>query len=595
MVEKILRSAEGVPLFIEELARAFLEVPTERSGDRLVGLPSSLRGLLMARIDRLSPDGRETAQLAAALGREFRLEELRAVSPKDEATLREDLRELLQAELLFPRRSTPEERFLFKHVLLRDAAYQSMFKPTRQMHHARIAHALRERFTSLGQNRPDILAHHFGEAGETELAVDYWKQAGLAASLQGGYTEATHHLELGLDLLEQLPEDEARSRRELELLEHLGTALLSTRGYAAVEVEQTFTRARRIAERLGPDIPFRTLYGMWAVQLTRGEVESTAELVAQFYRLAERQPHPVTRTTAVGIDALRAFMVGDVARTRELMAPWRSWIAAPEHREFVHEWGYDGGLHWAAYMMWSLWILGLPDQAKAERDAMVAHAERDRNPYNLAIAQGFDVNLAQCCRDVKATLERSARQIAHAAEQRLPFWLGPAQCSHGWAVAASGDPEGGIAESRQGLGLFQAIGVRAVYPYHLSMLVDACLGAGRTEEGLAAADLALDECRRGLDRLYEAEILRLRGELLRVLGDEAAAEDCFRRALARAREQSARSFELRAAASLARQLRDAAKSSDALALLAPVYGAFGEGFDTADLIDARALCSALAG
>jgi TOMM system kinase/cyclase fusion protein len=595
VVERILRSAEGIPLFIEELARAFLDAPSERSGDRLMGLPSSLRGLLMARIDRLSPDGRETAQLAAALGREFPLDELREVSPKDEATLREDLRELLQAELLFPRRSTPEERFLFKHVLLRDAAYESISKPSRQRHHARIAHSLRERFTRLGQSRPDVLAHHFGEAGETELAVDYWKQAGLAANLQGGYVEATRHLERGLELLARLPEDEARSRRELELLEFLGTTLLSTRGYAAVEVEQTFARARRIAERLGADIPFRTLYGIWAVQLTRGEVESTAELVAQFYRLAERQPHPVTRHTAIGIDGLRAFLVGDVARTRELMAPWKSWIAAPEHREFVREWGYDGGLHWAAYLMWSLWILGLPDQANAEREAMIAHAEYDRNPYNLAIAQGFDVNLAQCHRDVEATLERSARQIAHAGEQRLPFWLGPAHCSHGWAVAARGDVDAGIAEIRAGLGLFQAIGVRATYPYHLSMLVDACLGAGRTEEGLAAADLALEECRRGLDRLYEAELLRLRGELLRTVRDEAGAEDCLRRALARAREQTALAFELRAAASLARQLRDAGKASDAQALLAPVYGAFTEGFDTADLIAARSLCSELGG
>jgi len=263
-------------------------------------------------------------------------------------------------------------------------------------------------------------------------------------------------------------------------------------------------------------------------------------------------------------------------------------------RSFIKEFGYDGGMYTFGYLAWTLWMLGYPDQAVAVRDRMLALANEVQHPYTLAVAQGFSANLAHDLREPAAALEVTEKAIALATRQKLYFWLGPATCLHGWARVEQGDVGAGVAEIQQGLGLMQAIGVRTSYPYHLSFLAEAHLATGAIEDGLTVVDEGLGACQTLLDCFYEPEFHRLRGELLGRRGDAAEGERCFRRALDGARRQSAKSLELRAAASLARLLADQGQRARAQRELRGVYERFTEGLESRELRAARELLAALA-
>jgi predicted ATPase len=369
--------------------------------------------------------------------------------------------------------------------------------------------------------------------------------------------------------------------------------LLATQGYAAPAVEEIFDRALRLCDQLGEVPPLRVLSGIWGVQLVRSHRESTADLLAKFRQLAKGSSDTSVLLAVHVWAGIRAFYTGDFAQARDEMTKGSEYYSTAGVRAFIQEFGYDGGIYAFAYLVWALWMLGYPDQAVAVRDQMLALADAASNPYTQAVAWGFSANLAHDLGEASAAVEVTEKAIALATRQKLYFWLGPATCSHGWARVQLGDAEQGIGEIQQGLGLMQAIGVRTSYPYHLSFLVEAHLGRGAVDEGLAAADEGIGLCRTLLDCFYEPEFHRLRGELLRLRGDVAEAEECFRRALEGARREGAKSLELRAATSLARLLRERTRIDEARALLAPVYEWFTEGFTSRDLREAKAVLAEL--
>ena len=594
LLERVVQHADGVPLFVEEVVCMLVESGALRDLDELADglglqIPSGLRDLLTARLDLLSASARGTIQLAATLGREFRYELLQAVACRDESLLRDDVRELLDAGLLYARRSVRAETYLFKHALIRDAAYASMTRPKRRELHLRIARSLRERFPDVEQDRPEILAQHYERGGDLETGVHYWKGAGDRTMARGAYVESISIFEHGVALLRDLPASRARTQRELALTESLGMALFLTRGWTAPEVEPKFAHALALCDELGGDVPIRVLFGMWAIRAVRSDRDAASRLCAAVQRRAAGSEDDRVRHAAHAWAGVMAFYGGDFPRARDEMTTAAEWSKTEGFKAFVREYGYDATIDVFAFLMWSLWLLGYPDRALDVSNEMRSIAERGRYPFAVAMALGYSANLARDRGETERVLELTQRSIAFANEQKLYFWLGPAMCTRGWALAQQGSLEEGVALIRRGLGIYDAIGVRSTYAYHLSGLIEAQLVSGAAAEALPPVREAIAQCETLLDCFYEAELRRLEGELLRVEGREEEAEASFRAALALANRQSAKSFELRAATSLARLLRERGTCTEARTVLADVYGWFTEGLETRDLRTARTL------
>ncbi len=594
VLEEVVRRTDGVPLFVEEVTRVLTESGVATGGAdegaldvTRFDIPGTLRDLLAARLDALSPTGRATAQLAAVLGREFRGDMLRAAATEDEAILREDLRELLDAGIVYHRRSALSESYVFKHALVREAAYESMMRSARTRLHLRVATTLRERFSEVERSQPEILALHFEQGGDLDTAVAYWKRAGDRTMARGAYVEAIRLFERGLVLLRRLPASRQRMQHELGFTESLGTALLLTRGFGAPEVEEKFTHALRLCEVIGgQDVPLPILAGVWNVQIARSDRRATAILLETMRQRAERFRDGVTMLSLHGWAGARAFYLGDFVQARDEMTKAAEWYHTEDYRSFVeHEQhGYDSGIFVYAILAWTLWILGYPERARDTCDETLAIAERTANPGTLAAALAYAANLARARRDLERVPELTTRCLALSTS-----WLGAALCTQGWAAVQQGDVEAGLAKIRKGLTFFERVGVHGTYDYHRSALIEAHLIRGETDEALPLVRDGLARCQTLLDCFHEAELHRLEGDLLRRRGDEAGAETAFRVALELARRQSARSYELRAAMSWARLLRDQGKRDAARDLLAPVYGWFTEGHDTHDLREAAAL------
>ena len=598
LLDQVVQRADGVPLFVEEVARELIESGAlsdadAGAADRVV-IPTSLRDLLAARLDRLSFGARETAQMAAVLGREFRYEVLHAVAGRPERVLRDELRELVQSGLVLPRRSARSESYVFKHALVRDVAYDGMLRAARVQAHRRVTAALRHRFAEVATQQPEVVAQHHEAGEEIEDAVDYWTLAGDRAAGRGAYCEAIQAFERGLRQVESLPPSRENAVRELALLTSLGTARLATQGYAAPAVEEAFVRAQRLCEALGADVPARVLHGIWGVAVMRSDRERTARLLPSFERLAQ-STNAVDLIASYSTQAVHAFFRGEFARARDGFERATSWYKTKSYESFLAEYGYDGGLYAYGYLMWSEWMLGRPARALAVRDDMCALAAAHPTAYGQAIANTFVANLAHAMGDVEHAFAVTARDIPALTEQKFYFWLASAMVNHGWAQAHRGDADAGTANAQAGVALLQNIGVRAMHPYRLAQLAEIHLQRGAVAEALAAIDEALGLSGEQLDCLFVPELQRLKGECKRRSQQAVAAEAHFRTALDLAVGQGARAFALRAAISLAElAAADASGRARARAVLEPIYESFSDGVDTADLRTARALLATLA-
>jgi predicted ATPase len=600
VVEAIVERADGIPLFVEEVTRVLIESGAfGKNGDRRTAdsiplqIPSSLRDLLTARLDNLSSGAKETAQLAALLGREFRYEVLQAVSRKNEWALHEDLTDLTAAGLVFHRRGVRSESYVFKHTLVRDTAYESMLRSTRQGLHLQVANVLRQRFPDIDEQRPEILAQHFEQAGELATAVDYWHRAGDRALKRAAYIEATQQLERGLGLLRSLPESPARDRQEIELLTTLGAALFTTRGHAAAEVEQTFSRARELCERIGEALSIKVVAGIASVYISRSDREATAALLPSLERLAERTDDAVASITGHALLGAVGFWSGDVVAARQHLAMAERFYGTEEFKRFSLEYGYDGGFFIYPYRMSILWTMGYPDQAQASwRDAL-ALAEASGNLYSILLALGFSATLTHNLGQSETTVQLADRLIALSSEQRLHLWSVIGMFARGGALTQQGHADEAIGLIQQGLDICKAVGLSCSYSYYLTYLAAAYAQSGKIHEGLAITDEGLALCQTDLTRFHESELHRLKGDLLVLQGDPQAAETSYRQAIAVAQRQSAKSLELRAAMGLSRLRRAQGRTVEARTLLGGVYGWFTEGFQTKDLRDASGLLAEL--
>jgi predicted ATPase len=557
-----------------------------------IQMPATVQAVLAARIDRLPPEEKQLLQAAAVIGTEVPFALLEAIAELPEAGLYRGLAHLQAAEFLYETRLFPERAYTFKHALTQQVAYQSLLTSTRQRYHAQLAQALEARPETV-ETQPELLAHHYTEAGLAEQAVGYWQQAGERSTVRSAYVEAVTHLTKGLEVLQTLPDTPARTRHELDMQLALGQALQVTKGSGAPEVKHAYARAQELCRQVG-DTPqlLRVLEGLTEWCRQRGDLQTARAMVEQRVTLAQDQQDSAFRMRAHADMGVLLFYLGELAaayahleQVIALSTPWQGRSPA-----------FRSGLNAIGYMAWTLWMLGYPDQALTRSHELLTYARESLHAFSLARALYSAAVLHRLRREGAATQEWAEASLTLATEQGFGHQVGFAMFDRGQALATQGQGEAGIAQMHQGLAAIQAMGQRQSLSAWSALLAEAYGRIGQAEEGLRLLAEALAHVDHTGVRVYEAEVYRLKGELLQqqAVPNVRQAEACFQQALVIARCQQAKSWELRAALSLSHLWHQQGKKDQARELLAPIYGWFTEGFDTTDLQEAKTLLEALA-
>jgi hypothetical protein len=585
VVETVLARADGVPLFVEELTRAVIEGRTEEVPE----IPATLHDSLMARLDRLGHVAKQIAQVGAVLGREFSYELVRAVRPCPGAELEKGLENLVDAELLYARGSPPEATYLFKHALVQDAAYRSLLKSRRRVLHDRVAKELVKRFADVAETRPELIAHHYTEAGDAESAAAAWQKAGERALQYGAMGEAVSHFGRGLAVLGALAESRQRDEQEFQLQRQLGQALVITKGYSSPEAAAANARARALEEKL-PDAGESALI---LVSLCIAKLSSEGPLAARpgaddALLAAERVGFHRGLVWAHLAQGSTRYHGGDLVGAREHLA--RAIALCDEAA--VAPIPFDPRIGSLGFAALTAWHLGMTEEARRHVRDGLERAERSGRPADRAWAARFAATLSQLMREPEEARRHAERALAACVEEPNLVEEGIATAMLGWAIGAEGDVPRGIATLRDGIERLLATGMRLLLGQHLVLLADLQARTGDVAGALAS----LVDAERSVpgEEVSRAETFRLRADLLARQGaNPSTVESTFRDALATARRQGAKFYELRTATSYARFLREQRRPAEARDFLASTYAWFTEGFDTSDLIDAKALLEEL--
>jgi class 3 adenylate cyclase/predicted ATPase len=602
MLEQIVVKTDGVPLFVEELTKTVLEsdLLREENGSYVVAaaltplaIPATLQDSLMARLDRLAPV-REIAQIGAAIGREFSYSLIEAVAPLKGQALQDALRQLTTSELIYARGSPPEASYIFKHALVQDTAYSTLLRSRRQRIHADIARALIERFSDQVESAPAVIAHHYAEAGLTEPAVRHWLKAAELALSRSAAVEAVRHIDAGLALIPRLTDAAERPTLELALQIARGNALLALKGIAAPETVAAMTEAKRLLDSgVGGDMQrFAVLYGLCAASWNAANFPSALGVARQIVELAERQENTIY--LLVGHRVIGTIL-GFMGRHHEA---WESLERAERYRDpardksLSYRFGNDPGLMVPAYKVLALWTLGFPD--RAARLSLQVRAEIADHGHAHTVAASFTnavLSLAVLSGDLETCERHSVELVAYATEKRIEQWRLFGDAFFASARAVREPTRQNIDSLRAAMVAKNRSGAYALNSFFMSQLARVLLIAG----GVQDAEAMLREAFAFVDQSAEAcvlpELHRLDAQiaLAQPTPDRARAEACLVEAIAVARNQEARFYELRAATDLARLRRDAGSADHPRALLEPILAAIEGGETMPDIRNARAV------
>jgi len=599
ILDRIVQHTDGVPLFIEELTKSLLEggLLREEMGDYALAIPSSLQDALMARLDRLS-GAKQVAQTAAVIGREFSYELLRAVTSISEDELGGALRRLAESELIFQRGDPPQATYTFKHALVQDAAYHSLLRANRSVQHRRVAEALEKQFPDTVEKQPELLAYHHTEAGLAEPAIVYWRKAGQRAAKRAANIEAIDHLRRGLAMLEILPDRTAHADEELTLLLALGPALMSTRTSAAPEIQQAYDRALGLARNLGKVAElFATVCGSWLIAMIGGNQEVAHAYTAEAFSIARKENDAGYLLQAHHCAWPAELLAGNLNSAHEHIEaglPLYDKDAHRGHAVLYH--GHDPAVCGYVTDALLLQALGQPDRAVARVDQGLALARELAHAPSLIHALWFAADTHFLRHDPVRVATLVAEWLPMTSEFGSQVGVANATMMNGWAKVMVGDVEVGLAELRNGLDRWRSTGSKIWGPIRLGRAAAAFIEAGDAGQGAALLTEAFQIMDSNGERWYEAELLRVQGMVLATNSPSriAEAEACFENAINVARSQGARLFELRAAVALSRLQCAPEQRKRRTALLGSIYRRFTEGFDTADLEEARSLLDELA-
>ena len=586
-------------LFVEELTKAVLEAGIlieDAGGLQLVGplpplaIPETLRDSLMARLDRLAPV-REIGQVGAVIGREFSYSLLHVLVGRDETALKNALAQLEQTGLVFRRGEPPEALYSFKHVLVRDAAYESLLKSRRQQLHGQIARTLEERFAEIVTSQPEIVAHHFTEAGLVEPAIDYWLKAGQQAARRSANAEALNHLARGLELLSNIDDQTLRNKLELLLQTSLGNCLRATKGWSFDSVKHAYTRALQLCKESGFDehtLP--AVFGLWTWNFVRASLGEAQNLAEHLVNTAESIDDSVYKVLAYEALGFTLFAHGKFAAAHSTLERSISMCEDSEAATYLDRSAQDPRVHVRLYDGMILWFLGYPDQALRICAEARRYADASQHAFSEAMARTISLRMHQLRGEAAEVATQANAAIAFGEEHEFAHYRAMALILRGWAIGQQGEFEKGISEIQEGLEKERATGGLLFESYTLGLLADACI----TNERYGQAFDFLDQAQSRLneensERFYAAEIHRLLGDTyLRSRRDLGQAERYFCKGIEVAREQKAKSLELKLCVSIY-DLYEVRQNADSLRpQLREIYGSFSEGFDTMDLVRAKA-------
>jgi predicted ATPase len=618
----ILEKTEGNPFFMEEVVQTLSEEGVLRR-EVSVGwvvthpttalhIPTTVQGVLAARIDRLSRPEKELLQHLAVIGREFSLSLARQVIRQPEAELYRLLSALQSKEFLYEQPAFPEVEYTFKHALTQEVAYNSVLQERRKALHERTAQAIEALFHSQLEDHYGDLAHHYSRSGNTQKAVEYLHLAGQQAVQRSAYPEAATHFTAALEFLQTVADTPERAQQELTLQVALAAPLMVTKGFAAPEVGAVSTRALELCRQVGetPQL-FLALRGAQRFYLFRAELRTARELAERLVPLAQRaQDCALLPEAHAGLGAVLDSL-GELVSSRTHLEQAITLYDTRQSHSAIARVGMDLGVASLPLLAQVLWLLGYPDQALTRSRAGLTLAQEIAHPFSTAAVWTLDTGLHQFLHEARTVQQQAEAVIALSNEQGFSLHFAQAITRRGWALAMQGQEEEGIKQIQQGLAAGRATGMELWRPYHLVLLVEAYGKTGQVEEGFTALAEALGLVNKTGERMYEAELYRLKGTLalqskasLRQVPDksqtsqdkseaEKEAEECFWKAIDIARKQQAKSLELRATVSLSRLWQQQDKKEEARKILAEIYGWFTEGFDTRDLQEAKALLEQL--
>jgi class 3 adenylate cyclase/predicted ATPase len=602
----ILSKTQGNPFFLEELVQTLVEEGVlagqpghyrlRRSPGEL-HIPSTVQGVIGARIDRLPPRDKELLQTLAVIGKEFPLGLIRAVAEQAEEELSRGLSHLQAAEFIYERPAFPDPEYTFKHALTQEVAYGSLLRERRSVLHERTGQAIEALNSQALDAHYEELAHHYGCSTNTPRAVEYLRLAGEQAVARSAYGEAIDRLRQGLDRVKTLPETRERDELELVLQSALGQALSVTEGYTSVEPEQAYVRARDLARRLGNASQFfAALNGLRSVQMIGAEYNKARLLAEELLRVARESRDLGELLRALYAMGATSCLRGEFREAREHLEELLGLYDPKKHRGHAYlAVSLNVGVGGLFYFSMTLSFLGYPDKGLARAHEGLTLARELSHPFSEAVALAQLGHAHMYRRESKALLETAEALIALSSEQGFQFWLAWGAMLRGVALAEEGQLQEGIAGMRSVLEAMRARGALVGSSWFIALLAGAHRKAGQVEKGLAVVAEGLEFVTKTSEHFGEVELHRVKGELLlaRTPADPAEAEESFHNALEVARRQSAKFWELCAATSLARLWQEQGRKDEARNLLAPVYDWFTEGFDTADLKEAKALLEEL--
>ncbi|MGH7452855.1 MAG: hypothetical protein ACRENG_16015, partial [bacterium] len=582
----IVSKSDGVPLFVEELTKAILESEALRERtdrDEFSGavtelsVPATLNDSLMARLDRQGA-AKEIAQIGAVLGREFRYRWLQSVCPFEENALQQALAQLVESELLFKRGMAQEASYIFKHALIRDAAYEALLKKTRKYYHGKIAQVFAENFPEIAESRPEMVAQHYTEAENKKEAVAFWRRAGFHALQRSACVEAVAHFSKGLEIIKTMSNTQKRSQPELEMLTALGPAIIYTKGFGVQEVKTVYARARKLCRRAGETAQlFPILFGAGVFYSARADYATARELREQMLRIAERENDPALIIEACWMEGATRHYLAEFEHATALFERIIALYDPQKHHALAMQYvGSDPCVNALSYLAWTLRFLGFPEKARACLRRAVELSGELSHPMTQLFALNAVSWFHSLTGEAEAVLENAPKAIARASELMSGSFAAVGNIFLGWARAKIEKEKQGIIALNQGLAQCHDTGLESGRTFFLGLLADACLTNGDTAEGLKAVAEALQTAKKTGERLYDAELYRLKGELLlekakgkqQKTNDESVIETCFHRALEIARRQKAKSLELRAAMSLTRLYQKQDRQAEARPMLA---------------------------
>jgi tetratricopeptide (TPR) repeat protein len=560
-------------------------------------LPSTVQGILAARIDRLSAEQKVLLQTLAVIGRESPRALINRMTAPTDAQLERTLAELRAAEFIYEQSAVADTEYVFKHALTQEVAYNSLLIERRKLLHERAGQALESIFADQLDDHLTQLAHHYRYSDNIDKAVEYLGRAGQQAMQRSAHNDAISSITVAIDLLQKLSDGPERRHRELFLQLAVGPALIAVKGWGASEVERAYVRARGLCQQLGePPELFYVLFGLWTVHFLRDELRAALELGQQMLQRAQIANDAALLMFAHEALGDTSYQTGELLLAKEHLEMSISLYDRENHRPLALRFtGLDSEVQCLSYAAFTTWALGYPDEALEHGYAAIALAQEMSQPYSLAFAEHFVGCVHQYRREASVAQKHAEAVIALCVDHGFTGQLAMTTSLLGEAMAEQGLNKEGILRLEETLAAMRAIGIALARPSFLTRLAQAYMETGRFDEGLGALTEALAAGEGNEDHQDEPERHRVKGELLlRLNGSNVGeAEGCFRRAIEIARQQSAKSWELRATTSLARLLKRQGRREEGRMMLAKIYNWFTEGFDTADLKDAKALIDEL--